>query len=165
MVWFQHKDSLVCFLLLQEEEERVNFFKQNTNWGIRLLRATEEHKILKQGQSCFEILFPSPPDANFKPNNAASTCCLPTLLVIISWCQEGQRLPLLEEMQCIFYYHNASENSDWALDVNTGTKGQQFLNAAYHLTTASHFNLAIQLNLCSLSNRKSFYIISRQLFW
>jgi len=25
-----------------------------------------------------------------------------------------------------------------------GTKGQQFLNAAYHLTTVSHFDLAIQ---------------------
>lgn len=138
---------------------RRNFF----NHTIQLPWATQQPQILQQGQFCFGYAFPSPPDANFKPNPAVSKSCLPSV-VIFSWCWEDQRLLLLEEMQSNFYYHNASGNSDWALTVNTGTKGQRFLNAVYHLTTVFHFDLAIQTKPLESSNRKYFCSISRQSF-
>lgn len=106
----------------------------------KLLSAPVSSTNLSQGQSCSGAGFSIP---SFHPNPAVSTCCLPSL-VILSWCQEGQRLLLLEEVQCIFYCHNASGNSGWALTVNMGTKGQWFLNTVYHLTTVFHFGLAIQ---------------------
>lgn len=145
-------DTSIPWLPLSSWKRKRGTFSNTT---IQLLWATRQHQILEQGQPCSGIHFSiTTADADFKPNPAVSTCCLPSL-VILPWCQEGQRLLLLEEMQCIFYYHNASGNSDWALTVNMGTKGQWFLNAVYHLTTVFILIWQYKLNLWSLSNRKS----------